>query len=315
MKRLRKTVSILVLAVSLLVTQGFLISAPAPASAATAPQYTITRYVTKPNNAYSWGVAAGQAATSNGPNSGVIILDFGKPQTWTQNGQTVYGSLLLDNSTKVTTDQIATYVENFLQGFWNNTPVNGPFVKLVIGTNNIGSSTNNTHGQAWANLVNNVNSWISSNGYGVQEEAIGGSDIEIAWNTASSSRNWVDGYNSTAQHALYDYGDDAGGTNPNQNGWTANDVWYVAYGATWDWPVPEIYYTVDATLDWQPLSLWAYNNKGNRINFMGTLTEYAADSTTLTPAQGWSALYNALNSDSRTAQSSLSYSTDITWSN
>lgn len=89
----------------------------------------------------------------------------------------------------------------------------------------------------------------------------------------------------------------------------------MAYGAALNWPVPEIYYTADATLDWQPLSRWAYNQHGYPITFLGTLTEYAADSTTLTPAAGWRALYNALNSDPRTAQATLPYATDITWAN
>lgn len=72
--------------------------------------------------------------------------------------------------------------------------------------------------------------------------------------------------------------------------------------------MPEIYNSGMVTLDWGPLSNWANTNKGNPIFFMGTLTEYAADSGTFTPSQGWTALSNA------TGQS-MTYSTDITWAN
>lgn len=125
--------------------------------------------------------------------------------------------------------------------------------------------------------------------------------MEVGWNTASSTRNWVDGYNSTANYRLYDYGDDAGGVNPGVDGWTADDG-YVAYGAPRDWPVPEIYNTQCATLGWGLI------NANTPMIFMGTLTEYAADPNTFTPSQGWTALSNY------TGQS-MTYSTDITWAN
>ncbi|MDQ7096590.1 hypothetical protein REC12_23625 [Desulfosporosinus sp. PR] len=296
MKRLLSKISVFVMSLGLLAAQVPIF--PTPTLASAAPVYTVSRYVTNPSNAYNWGYAAGQAATNNsGPADSLVILDFGEP--------TATGSLLV-NGTSLTTAQIVTYTENFLGGFWAGTP-SWPHVTVAIGTNNCGSNVTNATGQAWGNSVNAVNAYIASAGFTSQETAIGANDMEIDWNTASTTRNWVDGYNSTANYRLYDYGDDAGGLYPG-NGWTANDVWYVAYGAPKNWPVPEIYNSNCATLDWGPMNQWAVANKSAAINFMGTLTEYAADSSTFTPSQGWTALSNA------TGQA-MTYSTDITWAN
>ena len=254
LKILWRTIYIFIALCLLTLFQGFTLTAPAFAN--TVPNYTVTRYVSSPSNAYNWGATAGQVATSNGPSNGMIILDFGQPQTWTANGTTVYGTYSF-GSQYLSTDQIATAVENFLYGFWLNTPLNGPCIYVVIGTNNGGGTTNANHGSAWASMVKNVNSWISTNGYTSQETAYGGSDMEIHWNTSSNTLAWVNGYNNNASYYCIDYGDDAGGTNPAGDGktspdntWTADNVYYKAYGAMYDYPVPEIYNSACASLDW-----------------------------------------------------------------
>jgi hypothetical protein len=76
--------------------------------------------------------------------------------------------------------------------------------------------------------------------------------------------------------------------------------------------MPEIYYAADVTSDWAPLDVWAKSNEGNYMIFRSVLTEYAADSTTLTPAAGWTDLNNAV---SGYQGSNVGNSTDITWAN
>ncbi len=229
----------------------------------------------------------------------------------------MYGSVLFDpNSTRVTTSQIATYAENFLRGFWSTTPVNGTYLYLCIGTNNqprIDGVVNvtNAHGKAWGQLINTVNSWISSTGFGNQELAYGGSDMEVGWNSYANTSAWVTGYNSTACYLLYDYGDDAGNGNANGNNWGESGVYFVAYGGTLNYPVPEIYCSDDVTKDWAVLNAWAKSNKGNYMNFRGSMTEYKRDSSTNTPATGWSELNTAVSP----YQGTLPYSTDINYSN
>lgn len=286
-------------------------SSPAQAGATSAPAYSVTRYVSTvdPARWYNLGCEAGQQATDSGPGDGIVILDFGQPQNWGNR----FGTLDFGGHQ----DSIATITEvaqSWLQGFWDCTPQDGPTVKLGLGTSNYKGSTTYAHGRAWAKLVNSVAGWVAAQGYGSQLSVRGASDMEIGWNSPANTRAWVDGYNAAGHYPLYDYGDDAGGVYPD-GGWTAEDIWYKAYGAALNWPVPEIYYPADATDDWQPLSLWAVENKGKPIVFVGTLTQYAADTQSLSPAEGWQALYDALGSDERTAQPGLPYATDITWDN
>ncbi len=141
-----KLISVFLVSCLLTISVGF--TSSMPAAAASAPPYTVTRYVSNPNNATTWGDQAGDAAVSQGLSDEVIILDFGEPETWTVSGSTVYGTAMFDsNYTKITTAQIATYVENFLTGFWCNTT--NQFITLCIGTNNYTGCTETTaHGQA-----------------------------------------------------------------------------------------------------------------------------------------------------------------------
>ena len=166
--------------------------------------------------------------------------------------------------------------------------------------------------------------------YASQEAARGANDLEMGWNSAAASRAWADGYSSATGTPYYDYGDcegcPTGSSIPGvpgwtvNNGWTQEDVWYVAYGAPTAYPVPEIYLNngVNAA-QWQRLSLYSYEHHGYPIYFLGTLTQSGAcgggcAGANNSPSDGWSQLFNWLNSDWRTAQG-LNYSSDITWNN
>lgn len=300
-------------AATLLIVAALTAGASSPARAASPPAVTTTRYVSNPDPSRFWtlGCNDGTYATYNGPQNGVVILVFGQPMTW--NGGSTFGTYDFGNHLD-STATITAVAEGYLKGWWDCTPKNGPTVRLGVGTSNYKGSTTYAHGKAWALMVNDINNWIVNNRYGSQLYARGANDMEISWNSASATRAWVDGYNAAADYPLYDYGDAENGVD-SANGWTAEDVWYKAYGAPQNWPIPEIYYTANATRNWQPISLWAYKNKGRPIYFLGVLTQYAADPDTLSPSQGWLALYNALNSDTRTAQQDIPYLTDITWRN
>ncbi len=117
--------------------------------------------------------------------------------------------------------------------------------------------------------MNTVNAWVDTKGYGNQELVDAASDMELDWNSPGATMNWVNGFNSTAQYNLYDCGDDAGGTNPD-NTWTAPDVWYVAYGAK-EISQCQRFILWQCNTDWGPLDTWAKSNKGNYMNFMGAL--------------------------------------------
>jgi hypothetical protein len=254
--------------------------------------------------------------------SGIVILDFGQP--WVQNG--TYGSILFSNLTFAATSDIATAAENYLDGFYNCSASTSQILHLAVGTTNFSGDVKqhcppltddhyvtNAHGVAWGQLVNTLAAYIASHGYSAQEYARGADDIEPCWSSPTEAKAWIDGYSSATNLPMYDFGSADGCPGACPNGWTPYDLWYVSYGNADAYPLPEIYYHSMAH-EWYAESAYAEQSAGGPILFLGTMTEYASDSSTYAPADGFTALQSAINADSSTAYP-LQYSTDITWAN
>lgn len=265
------------------------------------------------------------------PQTGVVVLDFGQP--WFNSGTGKYGSVIFTDEI-VTTDQVLAAAKAWALGYWNcSTSV--PTIVVAIGTNNLPSFTNAAHGAAWATMVRDFGTWITTNNFQSQLSAAGASDIELAWNTAANSRNWAcvmdaqgvctGGFGSVPNQVYYNFGD-AQGCPPFGScapGWTQEDVWYVSWGNPAAWPLPEIYNDGTAQ-EWYRLSLYGYTQHGRAMNIKGAMTQYGAcqltpgcpgGGTDYTPQQGWTQLWNYINNDSRTIQigtGELRWSTDIT---
>jgi len=250
--------------------------------------------------------------------NGVIVLDFG--QQWIQNA--TYGVQLFNGQGFRTTAQIKAAAIAFLSGYWDCSPAEAK-ITLAIGTNNYGAYATQGNGQAWAQMINEVDAWIKTPPtYEAKEAVAGANDIET-WNNVAATRAWVNGYDSVNNRPYYNFGSCDGCPyynhpewNPNNN-WTQEDFWYVSWGVKAAWPLPEIYNTLGThAYQWQYLSLYAYINHGMAMEIMGAFTQWQACQgrscvgTDNTPAAGWLQLYNALNSDVRTAQG-LQWSTDI----
>jgi hypothetical protein len=308
---MRKQVETLVvgLVVAFLVgslTLSSLVSSPLPVYAA--PAATTSRYLkTTDQNTLD---SEGCQQTNE---SGVIVLAFGQP--WFDG--TNYGTTIFGSNTFRSVSTIETAVKEWLNGYW--VCGGSGVVSLAIGTSNYRGSTTYGHGQAWAQMVNRIENWIvSPPSWGSRESVHGADDIELDWNSVSNSRAWIQGY-SDVGGTYYDTGD-AAGCPPFggcDNGWTLEDVWYKSWGALPAYPVPEIYNTDGSTAqEWYQVSLYGYTHHGGAVPILATLTQWAAAGNCCTnqPAQGWQQMYDALNSDSRTANY-IQYSTDITWAN
>lgn len=291
---------------------AFALAAAAVSAAHAAPAATTSRYMATTNRTtlYNEGCSMGKAGLS-----GVVILDFGEPYYSGGQGTYTYGSAYASDST------IVNAAEGFLDGFWNCSG-SSPQLRLAIGTSNYGGNVTSASGQAWGGAVNSLATYISSKGYGSQEYARGAIDAEPGWDTEfSHTSSWIDGYNSASSAPLYDYGsaDDCpySGFSGNCDGWGQNGLWYVSWGNSDGYPVPEIYQYSMAE-QWYTESVYSAVNKSNgKLDFLGTMTQYAAcgcGSSTYSPSQGFNALQNLINGDSRTAYG-MSYSTDITWAN
>jgi len=286
------------------------------------PAASISRYMGTINSTTLYNEGCSQGAVS--PGDSVVVLDFGQP--WYQNSS--YGSLLLGVQVFASVSQIQSAAESFLTGYWDCSPASA-HLTLGIGTSNYGYYVGAGHGQAWAQMVGRVDSWLKAPpNYAVKEMVVGANDIELSWNTPAISRAWVDAYAAVNARPYYDYGScdscpffKCPNCTPS-NGWSTDDIWYVTWGSKPAWPLPEIYRTDGGNADqWYRMSVYAYNAHALRMGMVGSLTQWQAcqdrggcTGVNNTPKAGYTQLYNALNADPRTAQS-LEWSTDITWQN
>jgi len=284
---------------------------------------------------YNQGCWTGRIdANASTVNSNLVILSFGAP-IYIENvgyGTKLYGYV------PATTGQIATAAEQFARGYYECvSPDRVSRLTLGIGTTSYETSSgagyysiiSPGHGKAWANMVNDVNTWLVSNGYSGQVTAVGAIDIETSWAAVSKVKSWVDGYDSADKYMLLNFGAAEGcaykrtQTYTTCNGtWTQDDVYYVSYGVAPAYPVPEIYLTNGYNaVQWALISLRGYKTQGRAMEFMGVMTEYqacqqrggcASIGIDNTPEAGWTQLSNELNADSRTAQY-VKWSTDILW--
>lgn len=290
----------------------------------TPPATTTSLYLnsTNPTLLRRYGCTAGEQAVTDGIHQGLYILDFGQPQTWIGIGGSQMGTRDYGGNFDTMT-MISDAAEAWIQGYRACVPGRlhwwkVPHAILGVGTNNKvpGGGTTRQGGQAWAEMINTLNLWVRHHGDAFAVQVAGASDMETGWNSPQNTIAWVDGYNQVAKASLgsvlYDFGDDAGGLNPG-DGWTAYDVWYIANGAKLDFPIPEIYYPADATLDWAPLSAWALAHEGRPIDFRGVMSEQAAAPSTLSAAQGWSDLVTALHQIGQTDSNPIPFATNINY--
>jgi len=228
---------------------------------------------------------------------GLIILDWGQPVYM---GNNVYGTYDFGGNDDTDT-AIMHAVANFVQGIWNCHTASTN-IALGIGESNYFSdhalpltpAAWHADGQQWGTIVNDVQSFLNANHYNNVVGANGAGDLEVEWESFLLTSSMVNGYNSVTRHAYFDFGDDSPGW------WTNAQVWYVAYGAPDNLPLPEIYYNADAVYDWEALNIWACRYEGGPMYFKGTMSEFVPG--TNTPAQAFMDMYNAEASNSCTAR-------------
>ncbi len=305
-----------------------------PLPAGTPPLYSSSIYMLTVDSVrlYNYGCKLGaKDAAMAGVQNTIVVLDFGSPKVVNSE----YGADLFWMG-PVNITQIKSAVENFGRGYYVCAGADrGSQIYVGIGTTNygttIGASTSQArlHGIAWAQMVNDVNSWLISYGYSSQVHAVGAIDIELAWNSAAVSRAWADGYDSVNLYDYYDFGTADGcatRSDPNRvtcgNGWTREDVWYKAYGTRPAFPLPEIYNSRGANAEqWALISLYSVNYKGYLVEFHGVLTQWQAclqaglsncAGVDNLPSTGWLQLYNELKKDTRTFYTPR-WSSDMVW--
>jgi hypothetical protein len=279
---------------------------------------------------------------------GLIILDWGAPYEFDGRnyGQVTWADQFGRHQAASDT-QIGTIVESFIQGIWD-CRTNATDFAVGIGLSNNGPCWGCPHpddsdetksdwyqsGKAWGTMVNAVEKFIIDHQMSGQIVADGADDIEIddGWEwgkyPVAETRAFVDGYNAATKQLFFDFGDDSGGSNLFQGEydgvhWRAEDVWYVAYGAPDDLPLPEVYAPAQA-FGWEQLSQWACGDqqaKNAPMRFVATMDEWPGKPNAEQYVSGedpsWTTMRNDIASDSCTQPmaSSLLFSTNINfWS-
>jgi hypothetical protein len=280
------------------------------------PAATTSRYISTidPERHYNMGCETGRRGES-----GMLVLEFGQPIVVGLG----YGASIYSSFVPASTAQVAEAAKGYLRGYAECSSTQR--LQVGLGINNYKGETNANHGAAWARMVTSVNDWLRAQPFANRISVAGATDAEPSWNTAGNTRTWVDGFVGNTTQPLINFGSCDGcptALRPNQqpnNGWTVDDVWYISAGAPNTLALPEIYLTGGIHADqWYRVSLRGYTAHGKRIDFAGTLTQFAAcqergcAGTDNTPAQGWSQLRSAVNADIRTA-TSVPWSSDITW--
>lgn len=267
-----------------------------------------------------------------GRQDSVLVLAFGYPQ---KSPTGVYGTHGYGYPAKPwTIAEITAAVENFGYAYWNCVGEDfDSHLRIGIGTNNydgdVNVAVNYGHGVAWANMVAAVNDWFVNNcprGCDGQVDAVGANDIELAWNTPAATHDWLNGYASVTKYPLYNFGAIEGCPWLKQPTYTClwgnlEQVWFVVWGSPPVQPLPEIYLTTGVNAEqWYLMSVYSYNKHGQKMQFVGPMTETQAcaqeggcPGIDNPPDAAWWQLYNLLNGDPRTAGELLPFSTDIKW--
>jgi hypothetical protein len=172
----------------------------------------------------------------------------------------------------------------------------GRSVTVAVGTNNDGDWTAyraTPRGRDWADLVDGLVAPANVT-------VIGANDIESDFaSTQRQAQTWENAYfaNTAADlvfnGALNDCPTVFGDRSACAFGWTQQQWWRLAHhvenGRNRTRVLPQIYFPVQA-VQWANL----YATNGGGLRFVGSLTQFGADSTTFTPRQGWVALYRAV---------------------
>lgn len=286
-------------------------------------------------------------ARATGP-AGVVILAFGAPA---YDYTYVRGTVELASGSYRKMADIEARVKSFALGVYSckNASTN---IALVVGTSNYNSSgwVQSGHGSSWAAMVKSVQTYIeTSPSWAPWVNAYGGSDLEPGFGSVTATSDWFSGYTGyTGARRVYNFGSadgcpqsytlsggvyitgqtsTAGSCN---NGWTQEDVYYMSWGHTLAYSIPEIYYNLQAgevfsrqAVQWERIVRYAYLKYSRSMAISGVLVQnqacsevYDPDCPVLdnTPTQGYDELWNALNYlDGGSGAQSPNWLTDISW--
>jgi hypothetical protein len=277
---------------------GYVVSAGiSPPSATSVARYPndLVRPATDPGLTTNQDVMTAHGTADGDAGATFVLLDLGAQSVTRPLSQAHPGVAITRTNPVVrfTYPQLTTVLNAYLAALGAHST--GHDVTVAIGTNNDGdwgAYRATPRGRDWANLIDALSAPANVT-------VIGANDIEANFaSTETQAQAWEDAYfaNTTADlvfnGALNDCPTVFGDRSTCGFGWTQKQYWNLAHhleaGHNRTQVLPQIYFPVQA-VQWANVVA-----TGGGLRFVGSLTEFAADSSTFRPAQGWAALYRAL---------------------
>jgi hypothetical protein len=226
--------------------------------------------------------------------SGVVILDFGKPAA-SHGG---YGTLLFSGRF-APNRRITNAMFGYARGYVSCLPDGSTAtIELSRGTSNYHPSVPSayTAGVRWARETNRLGRMLARKGLDAHVGSAAADDAEPAWDPAfRQTRQFFHGFRAAVHgHTLFNYGSLDGGVGAV---WTARQAWYVSGGLPNTKALPEIYNSAMAE-QWAELARIASGKYHHGIHFAGVMTQGTSSCDCgLRPTEAHDALATALDAE------------------
>jgi hypothetical protein len=224
------------------------------------------------HSAQPWILTAQGCRAARRHESGIVVLDFGKP-SFHHGG---YGTLLFSGRF-APNRKITNAMLGYAQGYVSCLPKGSTAsIELARGTSNYHPSVPSayTAGVRWARETNRLGRKLARKGLDEHVEAAAADDAEPAWDPAfRKTRQFFHGFRAAVHgHTLFNYGSLDGGVGAV---WSARQAWFVSGGIRHTKALPEIYNTAMAQ-QWAELARIAHGKYHRDVHFAGVMTQGTA---------------------------------------
>ncbi len=221
------------------------------------------------HTAKPWILAEQGCSAARRHESGVVVLDFGKP-AFEKGG---YGTILF-SSRFAKNHRVTTAMVGYARGYVSCLPHGSDAsIALARGTSNYHPAVPSAYaaGVRWARETNTLGRALLRHGLAEHVRAAAADDAEPAWDPQfRKTRDFFHGFRAAVHgHPLYDYGSLDGGIGAV---WSARQAWYVAAGIRSTQALPEIYNPAMAR-EWAELARIARSRYHRGVRFAGVMTQ------------------------------------------
>ena len=245
-------------------------------------------------SAQPWILQRQGCAAARRHETGIVILDFGKPAYYHGGYGTILFSGRFAPNRKITNAMLG-----WANGYVSCLPEGSTAaIELARGTSNYHPSVPSAYaaGVRWARETNRLGLKLSRKGLDVHVESAAADDAEPAWDPAfRNTKEFFHGFRASVHgHTLFNYGSLDGGIGAV---WTARQAWYVSGGLRHTKAIPEIYNSAMAA-QWAELARIARGRYHRGVHFAGVMTQGTATCDCgLRPTEAHAALEEALGEE------------------